>query len=368
MPANLTSLPLPQKIGQLFFIGIPGPDLDEATRRLLDEIKPGGVCLFARNMRDAEQTRALIADLKAALPTEPFISIDQEGGLVDRLRRIVGPMPAANKIRSKAEARRLALIIAASLRTLGFNMNFAPVVDVIDAKRAEASNGLYSRGFGDSAAETAEMAGEFLREMQDEGIIGCLKHFPGLGASRVDSHEELPIIDVDDAELATVDLLPYRSILASGSARMVMTAHALFPLSRMQERDENGKLLPASLSKNFVSQLLRRDMGFEGVSITDDLEMGAIEKNYGIADACVRAIEAGQDMLAICAKPENIRAGFNAVTLAIETEQIAESRVDESLARIASLKAQISPTTKFDLRRITDISVEIREFINDLNR
>jgi len=335
---------------------------------LLDEIKPGGVCLFARNIRDAEQTRALIADLKAALPIEPFISIDQEGGLVDRLRRIVGPMPAANKIRTTAEARRLARIIATSLRTLGFNMNFAPVVDVIDAKRAEVSNGLYSRGFGDSAAQTAEMAGEFLSEMQDEGIIGCLKHFPGLGASRVDSHEELPIIDVDDDELATVDLLPYRSILANGSARMVMTAHAVFPMSRMQERDENGKLLPSSLSKNFISQLLRRDMGFQGVSITDDLEMGAIEKNYGIADACVRAIEAGQDMLAICASPEHIRAGFNAVTVAVESQRIAESRVDESLARIASLKAQISPMPNFDLGRIPDISAEIRELTNDLDR
>jgi len=368
MTQPLDSLPLPQKIGQLFFIGIPGADLDEATRELLDEIQPGGVCLFARNIRDAERTRALIADLKAALPIEPFISIDQEGGLVDRLRRIVEPMPAANKIRTKAEARRLARIIATCLRTLGFNMNFAPVVDVIDAKRAETSNGLYSRSFGECANQTAELAGEFLREMQDEGIIGCLKHFPGLGASRVDSHEELPIIDVDDAELETVDLIPYRSILASGSARMVMTAHAGFPLSRMQERDENGKLLPSSLSKNFISRLLRRDMGFQGVSITDDLEMGAIEKNYGIADACVRAIEAGQDMLAICAEPEKIRAGFDGVTFAVESQQIAESRVDESRARIASLKAQIARSANFDLSRIPDISVEIREFTNDLDR
>jgi len=368
MTQSLDSLPLPQKIGQLFFIGIPGPDLDEPTRRLLDEIKPGGVCLFARNIRDAEQTRALIADLKAALPTAPFISIDQEGGLVDRLRRIVGPMPAANKIRTNAEARRLARIIAASLRTLGFNMNFAPVVDVIDANRAEASNGLYSRGFGESATQTAELAGEFLREMQDEGIIGCLKHFPGLGASRVDSHEELPIIDVDDAELATVDLLPYRSILASGSARMVMTAHATFPLSRMQERDENGKLLPSSLSKNFISQLLRRDMGFQGVSITDDLEMGAIEKNYGIADACVRAIEAGQDMLAICAEPENIGRGYNAVLKAAQAGRVSESRLNESLQRIAAVKNQIPKQSISELANLDHLSEEIKEFTAELAR
>ena len=147
MIEHLNSLSIEQKIGQLFFIGIAGPVIDQPTRELLSEISPGGVCLFARNIKELSQTRNLLDDLRSVLPVTPFLSIDQEGGLVDRLRRVMTPMPAASKITSEIDAAHLAEIIGETLRILGFNMDFAPVVDVIDDDRSKYNNGLTSLTF-----------------------------------------------------------------------------------------------------------------------------------------------------------------------------------------------------------------------------
>ena len=368
MIEQLNSLPLRKKVGQLFFIGIAGAEIDFATLELLDEVSPGGICLFTRNIRETGQTRKLLDDLRQTLPVAPFLSLDQEGGLVDRLRRILTPMPAANKIKSAMDASRLARLIAESVRILGFNMDFAPVVDVVDDDREQAGNGLYSRTFGRSSEDVVELAGEFLTTLQENGVIGCVKHFPGLGAAMVDSHEELPLVEIAEDELLSSDLRPYQELFANGEVRLVMSAHAAFPNSRLQERDENGKLLPSSLSQNFITQFLRNELGYDGLAITDDLEMGAIMKNYGVGTACVMAVEAGQDLLAICAAPANIREGFNAVLAAVESGKISEERLDYTLLRIAALKSQLSEPLPFDTARLAAISAEITEFNTYLNR
>lgn len=368
MIEQLNSLSLTQKVGQLFFIGIAGPEIDEATDNLLAEISPGGVCLFTRNVREAEQTRKLLDELREILPVTPFLSLDQEGGLVDRLRRILSPMPAANKIKTIADAAKLATLIAESIRILGFNMNFAPVVDVIDDIREQTSNGLYSRAFGRSKENVVELAGEFLQVLQNNGVIGCVKHFPGLGAAKVDSHEDLPSVDISDEILSDIDLFPYRELVADGNIKLVMAAHASFPNSYLQETDQNGKLLPSSLSHNFITQLLRGELEYDGLATTDDLEMGAIMKNYGIGAACVMAVNAGQDLLAICAEPENIRAGYAAVLNALESGAISENRLALSLDRIAKLKSQLAEPLPFDNGRLGAISDEIIEFNTYLNR
>ena len=368
MNEQFLSLPLRQKVGQLFFIGIPGPTLDASTRELLTSVSPGGVCLFTRNIRDAEQTRALLDGLREELPVEPFLSVDQEGGLVDRLRRILTPMPAASKIKTKAEAVKVAEMIAEALRILGFNMNFAPVVDVVDGIREQTSNGLYSRGFGRSKDDVLELAAYFLESLQANGVIGCIKHFPGRGAASVDSHEELPSVEVSDDEMNGIDLVPFRKLIEAGNVELVMAAHATFPKTRLQETNSDGKLLPSSLSHNFITTLLRGELRFNGLAITDDLEMGAIQKNYGIGRACVMAVAAGQDQLAICAEPENIRAGFEAVVNAVEVGEISEDRLNMSLIRIAKLKSQLSDPLAFDTERLTKISTEIEKFNEYLNR
>jgi beta-N-acetylhexosaminidase len=363
----LLSLPIEEKIGQLFVIGLPGPAMDEATRELLETVKPGGVCLFARNIREAAQTRELNDSIRDSLNVEPLIALDQEGGLVDRLRRVLTPMPAADKIKSTEDAKRLAEVIAEAVRILGFNMDFAPVVDVIDGPRSRASNGLHSRAFGNSMNDVTDFAGAFISKLQEGGCLGCLKHFPGLGASEVDSHEELPLVGITSDELNTVDLAPYRSLFADGRAHAVMVAHAAFPRLDLQETDHDGKLLPSSLSYKIVTTLLRNELGFDGVALTDDLEMGAILKNYGISEACKMAILAGQDMLAICANPEAIIEGHRAVTEAVRTGQISVERLNESLERIANLKSLLTRPAEFDAARLDELSAEIADFKEQLN-
>jgi beta-N-acetylhexosaminidase len=355
-----------EKIGQLFFIGIPGPEIDEQTKILLDTVQPGGVCLFARNIKGRKQTRDLLDTLRERLDN-PLLSVDQEGGLVDRLRRIMTPMPSADKIKTVDDAAALGRIVAETLRILGFNMDFAPVVDVIDAGRDRYSNGLHSRAFGKSKDDVAELAGAFLTAMQDDGVVGCVKHFPGLGASEVDSHKELPTVSIDEDELKNNDLYPYRSLMGSGSVKSVMIAHAAFPNVRLQEQDQNGKLLPSSLSPAIISELLRGEFGFDGLIVTDDLEMGAIVENYGIGDACQRAIAAGADMLAICAGEAAIREGHEAITAAVENGEVTEERLDRSIERISSLKAKLAEPLPFDNERLDSLSNEIVELNRRIN-
>ena len=364
---NIGSLSIEEKIGQLFFIGIPTAEVDELTRGLLSEIRPGGICLFARNIKNAEQTRGLVEQLRAASDVTPFLSIDQEGGLVDRLRRILGPMPAASRITTKETAARHAELIARAIRSLGLNMDFAPVVDVISQERSGTSNGLYSRGFGSSQEEVVELAGEFLGTLTSNGVMGCLKHFPGLGASKVDSHEQLPSVGLAKGEFDSIDLYPYRTLVNESGNAAVMVAHAAYPALDLQETDVNGRLLPASLSFNFVTKLLREELGYDGLVVTDDLEMGAIVNNYGIGEACVLAIEAGEDMLAICAGVASIHEGYEAVLNASRSGRITEERVDRSLRRIDAAKSLLAPPLTFDLERLETLSTEIAQFNAQLN-
>lgn len=361
MLEKILALPIEKKIGQLFFIGLPGTELDSETKELLREYSPGGVCLFARNIHEAAQTRQLIENTREILPIEPLLSLDQEGGLVDRLRRIIEPMPAPSTLKTPADAKIMAEITAEAVRILGFNMNFAPVVDVISELRANSYNGLYSRAFGKSKSEVVEYAQGYLESLQDNGCLGCLKHFPGLGASQVDSHEEQPNVYLTREELFEIDLLPYRRLFPSERVYAVMVAHASFPRFDLQETDKNGKLLPSSLSYNIVTKLLREELNFDGLTITDDLEMGAIVKNYGIGETCQMAILAGEDMLAICANSDSVREGFNAILDAVRNERISESRIDESLRRIARLKSLIQPVLPFDLQRLQFLSDKISQ-------
>ncbi|MDQ3181521.1 MAG: hypothetical protein M3Q33_13500 [Acidobacteriota bacterium] len=367
MLEQILSLPIEKKIGQLFFIGLPSVEVDEFSRELLEEISPGGVCLFARNIKTAEQVRSFLADITDALPIKPLLSLDQEGGRVDRLRRISTPMPPVNSISKIADAEQLAEITAEIVRMLSFNMNFAPVVDVVDEKRKQFSNGLYSRAFGNSKESVTEFAGAYLHTLQTNGCLGCLKHFPGLGASEVDSHEELPVVNLSRRELFENDLYPYQELFKSAQIHAVMIAHASFPMFDLQETDSDGKLLPSSLSYNVVTQLLREELGFTGLAITDDLEMGAILNNYGIGAACKMAINAGADMLAICADSDKIQTGFYAVLEAVKNGEISEQRINQSLRRIAHLKNLIQPNLMFDAAQLMILSNKISELNTRLN-
>jgi beta-N-acetylhexosaminidase len=356
-----------KKIGQLFFIGLSGIEINRDIRELLEDISPGGICLFARNIRSAEQTKKFLDETHQVLPLEPLLSIDQEGGLVDRLRRIITPMPSASSIKTTEDVEKLAKITSEVLRMLSFNMNFAPVVDVMDEHRGGNANGLYSRSFGNDKETATESAGAYLETLQDGGCLGCVKHFPGLGASQADSHEDLPIVNLTREDLFATDLFPYRKLFKSTQVHAVMVAHASYPWFDLQETDANGKLLPSSLSFNIINNLLRRELDFQGLVISDDLEMGAILKNYSIGDACVMAINAGVDMVSICGDANAIRKGFTAVARAVKTGEIKETRVEESLKRIAQVKSLIQPPLPLDTARLQILSREIAELNKKVN-
>lgn len=348
-------------VGKHFLIGLPADELDPAAKVLLDEVRPGGVILFARNIKSCDQTRRLLDEIVAELGYRPLIAVDQEGGLVDRLRRVLAPLPAAARMRSPDDARRLGRLAGEPLSILGFNIDLAPVVDVMDASRSDRSNGLYSRAFGATKEQAAEFAEAFISGLAEFGILGCLKHFPGLSAARVDSHEELPEVDVSREDLDEIDLFPYRRLFDPDGCA-VMIGHAVYPNTNLQAVGPNGKLLPSSLDDGIVNGLLRRDLGFDGLVITDDLEMGAIVNTYGIGDACVKAMNAGNDLLAICAKPESILAGFRAVQAATDKGDISSEVLAASSARIDRFGHNITEPRQFDQSRLDDIAGEIEEF------
>lgn len=365
MPEKNLSLSIEHKIGQMFFIGIPSAEFDAVTRDLVEKIAPGGVCLFTRNIREAAKTRDLLDNIANECEIKPFFSIDQEGGLVDRLRRILEPMPSVSELKTLEQVKKLAEITAEILRILGFNMNFAPVIDVSSEARQKFINGLNSRTFGNSKENAADFGKLYLETLQENGIIGCLKHFPGLAASEIDSHEELPSVNIEQNELFETDLFPYREIFSTSKVAAVMVAHAAFPKTDLQETDRDGKLLPSSLSSNFTTRLLRDDLRFKGIAITDDMEMGAILKNYGIGESCKMAIKAGNDMLAICNNPQMIYDGFYAVSEAVKSGEISETRIDESLARIIAVKNLINLPLPFNESRLSELSNEILKLKNN---
>ena len=370
MSDNLLNLPIDQKIGQLFFIGIPTFEITPETKALLSDINPGGICLFARNIRTADQTRHLNDEIIEILPIKPLISIDQEGGLVDRLRRLLNPMPSPRIIHQKgdlADVQKLAAIIAEVLRILGFNMDFAPVVDVVTTDREKFSNALYTRIYGDTKHTVKEFAEVFLNSLQAGGILGCLKHFPGLGASHIDSHEELPFANSTRSELFETDLFPYQNLFEAGQVHAVMLAHATFPNFDLQEKDSSGKLLPTSLSHQIIEQLLRQELGFRGLTMTDDLEMGAILKNYSFGEACKMAILAGEDMLCVSSNLNFMHEGFEAIRQAVKVGEISESRIDESLQRITHIKSLTKSPLEFDTNRLRELSAEIAALNAKLN-
>jgi len=363
------SLPLEQQIGQFFFVGLPGTELDEEARALIEEIKPGGIILFGRNIETAEQVRRLLDGARAMLPIAPLCGIDQEGGLVDRLREIFPAMPSARAIRQHGDlsgARSLGRITGEALRMLGFDINFAPVMSIITQERSQLTNGLYSRSFGRSPGEVLGYTTVYMRGLQATGCLGCLKHFPGIGAGAVDSHIEMPMVPLSRDDLLSQDLAPYIELFqrADDRVRVVMVSHGGFPNIDIKKGTTGGLIEPASISPTIVSSLLRQELGYKHLVVTDDLEMGAIAKHCEIEDAAVRAFRAGEDMLLICATPATIRRGYHALLEAARAGTLSPRRIQGSLKRIAATKALVKPPTPLDMDKYDRLANEIRE-LND---
>lgn len=375
MLETLLSLRLEQKVGQLLFIGLPGVEVDADTRALLEEIQPGGVCFFGRNVRRLEQTRKFVDDIRAVLPVLPIVSVDQEGGLVDRFRRIATPMPPPRVIRQHgdvAAARALGSITGEMLRILGFNMNFAPVMEIMTPERDLLSNGLYSRSFGRSPGEVLGYSMVYLRGLQRAGILGCLKHFPGIGAGEVDSHDEMPIVHLTHDDLVGQDLAPYIELFLyrqdeDDRVRCVMVSHGGFPRVNLSTGQLGGRLTPASINFDVVTKLLRIELGYKHLVITDDMEMGAILRHSTIEESARSAFQAGEDMILVCSTVEAVRKSYYSLLEGFRSGELRVERLDESLQRIAEVKSLLKPPHEFDASRFQELSNKIAELNRKLN-
>ncbi|MBW5445016.1 beta-N-acetylhexosaminidase [Cohnella sp. CFH 77786] len=323
-------LELREKIGQLFMCGFAGTEPDEGILELIRKYGIGGVIYFRRNLKDAAQVAALSERLQAAAKTPLFLSIDQEGGMVVRLEEGVTVMPgamaqgAADDERLTFEAAKQA---AAELRAIGINMNFAPCLDVNNNPRNPV---IGVRSYGEDPAQVARLGSEAAAGYQSGGVAAVAKHFPGHGDTASDSHYELPVVPHDRERLDQVELVPFRKAIERG-VDSIMTAHVVFPAF-----EEDG--VPATLSRRILTGLLREQLGFEGVIVTDCLEMNAISETIGVARGAVQAIQAGADLVLVSHRIDRQIAALEAVLEAVHAGEIPESRIDDAVERIWKLK------------------------------
>jgi len=350
------------RVGQLLIIGLPGPQLDLMTRGVLESIQPGGILLNAQNIESPSQVAELTSSIRTVLEVPPIIAVDQEGGRVDRLKSVFSPTPSADLLRASGDASiasRLGEITAEAMRTLGFNVNFAPVLDI--ATDDSADNGLKGRYLGSSVAEVVRLAGAYLEGLQHGGVIGVGKHFPGLGSSTLDSHEQLPQVSLSRDEILKRDAAPYSELFSKINARLnaVMVGHAHYPAL------DGPAPLPASLSKNVITNLLRDELGFKGLALTDDLEMKAITAERDLAEAAINSIDAGADMVLIGGSQslERAAAAWETMVAAANSGRITKQHFRRAFDHIARIKSMISPPLPQSEMAVT----RLRERIGELN-
>lgn len=311
-------------------VGFMGTTVTDELASFIKEYKPGGVILFSRNLESVEQIVELTNGLQRCSPNSPLlISIDQEGGRVSRLPNsftIFPPCEILGRCKSGELAYAAAATIAKELKAVGINMNMAPVLDV----NSNPDNPVIGdRAFGSTPDIVGELGLVTAAGLQDNKVVACGKHFPGHGDTTVDSHKELPVIVVSRDRLNATELPPFRRAVAAGIAS-IMTAHVLYKALDDQQ--------PATLSPEVITHLLRRELGYDGLVLTDDLEMRAIVDHYGPGDAAVRGIEAGCDVLLICKERKLEVAAFEAVEKAVASGRITTERLDQSVARIQGVK------------------------------
>ncbi|HZP62688.1 MAG TPA: beta-N-acetylhexosaminidase [Terriglobales bacterium] len=316
-------------IGQLMVIGFDGTQLSSQLRTLLKRIQPAGVILFARNIANADQTCRLLKDCQSCVSMPLFTCVDMEGGRVDRFRDVLGPSPSAAGVFATGENRlfrKHGEIIGRCCRALGFNTDFAPVVDLAFEKSRKVMS---SRVVSADPREVITYAREFLAGLRGAGVLGALKHFPGLGEADLDSHDKLPSVRKTWKRLWDEDLAPYRALRSS--APMVLIGHAAYPSVT------RGKT-PASLSEEWIREILRRRIGYRGLIISDDLEMGAVLKTVSIEDATVGHVRAGGNLALICHVEEHVIRGYEVLVKEAERNSAFARKCRESIARVLACK------------------------------
>lgn len=331
----LEKMSLEEKAGQLFQVGFSGKEPTTEIERMILEYKVGGIILFSRNIKGPEQLIALTRSLQKPAAKPLLISTDQEGGLVNRIQglthfpsnMVLGAGGDANLARLQGQA------MGRELRACGINMNLAPVLDV---NNNQANPVIGVRSYGEDPELVARLGCAVIAGLQEEGVAACGKHFPGHGDTEIDSHLSLPVIEHGRERLERIEFFPFRRAIAAG-LESIMTAHIFFPA--IAEKED----LPATLSRNVLTRLLREEMGFTGLIITDCMEMKAIADNFGTTRGAVQAIAAGADMVLISHDYKLQVAAIRGVIEAAREGIINEERINSAVGRILSLKKKITP-------------------------
>ncbi len=332
--ALLGKLSLEQKVGQLMMVGFGGKEMGPEIERLLKSLHVGSVALYTRNVRSPAQVAKLITDIRRVMADEvqPFVALDQEGGNVVRLRTDVTVLPGTMTLgatRDPVLAYLAGQAQGIDLGLIGFDMNLAPVLDTNINPRNPVIN---VRAFGENAELVAQMGSAFVRGQQFAGLATVAKHFPGHGTTEHDSHFALPRISLDAEQLFNTELVPFRRAVEAG-LDAVMTAHVQVPAV-----DPDGT--PGSLSRKLITGLLRERIGFDGLVITDDLEMRAISETRGVGPAAVQAIQAGADIVMVIWTPRRKQEVHESLLAAVRDGSISHQRLDESVRRVLTLKAR----------------------------
>lgn len=317
------------KVGQLLMIGIHGKTLNDDAKFMLNEYRVGGIILFDRNMESKDQVKSLITDInktgKSAGLTPLFIGIDQEGGAVARMEDQLIKVPPAEELSKEPieQAVSLAKQSGTELKDLGFNINFAPVADL----------GLtYGRSFSTNPDDVVRYASAVGKAYDEAGLWYSYKHFPGIGKTDVDLHADTSVVPVSKETLLNEDTKVFVDLIKQSKPNTyaIMVSHAMYP-----QIDADH---PSSLSKAIITDWLRKDMGYNGVVITDDMDMGALAKHYTFGDMAVQSILAGSDILLVCHEYEHMQEAYNGLMKAVKDGRISKERLDESVKRILLMK------------------------------
>lgn len=324
--ANMTDA---DKVGQLLMIGIHGKTLNDDAKFMLNEYRVGGIILFDRNMESKDQVKSLITDInktgKSAGLTPLFIGIDQEGGAVARMEDQLIKVPPAEELGKEPieQAVSLAKQSGTELKDLGFNINFAPIADL----------GLtYGRSFSTNPDDVVRYASAVGKAYDEAGLWYSYKHFPGIGKTDVDLHADTSVVPVSKETLLNEDTKVFVDLIKQSKPNTyaIMVSHAMYP-----QIDADH---PSSLSKAIITDWLRKDMGYNGVVVTDDMDMGALAKHYTFGDMAVQSILAGSDILLVCHEYEHMQEAYNGLMKAVKDGRISKERLDESVKRILLMK------------------------------
>jgi beta-N-acetylhexosaminidase len=326
----VSSMSLSRAAGQVLVVGLEGPRLSAMEAAWLRLLRPGGVILFRRNIESAGQTHALLHSAKQAVAGPMLRCIDVEGGSVDRLRDLIAPMPspfAVAATNKPAMFQKHGSLIAQAVRMLGLNTTFAPVLDL---RTAASETVMTTRVVSADPEQVTRYAMSFLKGLAAQNVLGCGKHFPGLGSGQVDSHHATPLITKPFDLLWKEDMLPYRQL--APQLPMVMVSHAAYSASGPE---------PASVSRYWITDILTRKIGYRGLIVSDDMEMGGILNYMGIADAAVRSLAAGMHVVEICRDPVLVFAAYEALLREAESSPAFARLLRRAAARAQSLLPKV---------------------------